>query len=383
MNADEKKIRLQELANKWLNGTLTDVEQLEFDSWFIQPSTKPLDVPADVAENKEQYRQLIFSRIRKEIGTKEPAKPHRLWPRIAIAAAVATVIVSAGIWFLKREDAVQPTETVVANDVAPGRVGATLTLASGKTIHLSDATKGELANEAGVSISKSADGRLVYEIKGSDADPDKVNILSTAKGETYQVRLPDGSIVYLNAASSLTYAASLIERGKRVVRLRGEGYFEIFKDKSHPFVVKMDEQEVEVLGTHFNINAYEDEKNIKTTLIEGSVKVNSKKVEQVIKPGQQAVTQGDKISVMEVNTENITDWKDDDFVFNGDDFKSAMRKIARWYDVEIIYADDLPKNISPGGWISRNNKISAVLKMIGATGQVHFKIEGRRILVTK
>ncbi|MDR6783280.1 transmembrane sensor [Pedobacter africanus] len=308
----------------------------------------------------------------------------KLWPRIVAVAAAVALIVSGVYFFNYRNDQTDAgLSSASIHDAKPGKVGATLTLADGKKIRLDDVANGELASEAGVSISKSADGQLVYEIKAGKADPARINTLSTAKGETYKVRLPDGSLVYLNAASSLTYAASLNERGKRIVKLSGEGYFEIAKDKVHPFVVKTAGQEVEVLGTHFNVNAYSDEVAVKTTLLEGAVQVSSGTVRQVLKPGFQAVNDGRSIRTAKVNTEDVVDWKEGDFYFENVDFRSVMRKISRWYDVELVYDSSVPNTIKSNGVISRNNDLSAVLKLIERSGQVHFRIEGKKVFITK
>ncbi|MNL30601.1 fec operon regulator FecR [compost metagenome] len=173
------------------------------------------------------------------------------------------------------------------------------------------------------------------------------------------------------------------QSGKRRVKLEGEGYFEIAKDKTHPFVVESRGQEVEVLGTHFNVNAYTDEKVVATTLLEGAVKVTSNQNQQLLKPGEQAVNSGRAIKVARVDAENIIDWKEGDFYFEHADFRSVMRKIGRWYDVEVIYDRSVPERITSNGLISRNNKLSAVLKSIEKSGQVHFKIDGKKIYVTK
>ena len=307
----------------------------------------------------------------------------KLWPRIlVVAAAVASIVV--GVYFFNYDKQTVPENIdLVAHDVAPGKVGATLTLANGKKIELTNTPDGELAKEAGVVITKSANGQLIYEIKNANTATNKLNTLATARGETYQLRLPDGSMVWLNAASSLTYAANLRQGGKRRVKLEGEGYFEIAKDKMHPFVVESKGQEVEVLGTHFNVNAYADEKVVATTLLEGAVKITSNQNQQLLKPGEQAINNGTAIKVARVDVENLIDWKAGDFYFEHADFRSVMRKIGRWYDVEIIYDRSVPESITSNGLISRNNKLSAVLKSIEKTGQVHFKIDGKKLYVTK
>lgn len=308
-------------------------------------------------------------------------KTSRLWPKIIVAAAIATMIASAGIWFLKSEKNASPGHNEVAykNDVAPGKQGATLTLASGKKIRLSDAANGELAKEAGVVITKSANGQLVYEIKESGTElTNKINTLSTAKGETYEVRLPDGSLVSLNAASSLEYPANFTALKERRVKLTGEGYFEVAKDKAHPFIVESATQQVEVLGTHFNVNTYTDEPSAKTTLLEGSVSLNRN---TILKPGEQAtMNKAGKVKVVQADIDQAIAWKNGKFVFEREEIESVMRMLSRWYNVEVVYQGDV-KDMTFTGSISRFDNISKILDKIRFTETIHFKIEGRRIYV--
>jgi len=380
---------IKEILERFKAGTCSP-EELEQVRYWLHHFNQ--DEPADISSRELHGTGLeIWRNIRSETETVNNI-PHRLWPRIvAVAAALALII--SGVWLFNSEyvgsKQVQD-EPAYASDIAPGSVGATLTLANGQTIKLSDAANGELAKEAGVTITKSVDGQIVYEVASSSRNNSAVNTLSTAKGETYQIRLPDGTVVWLNAASSLTYSTQLLSAGKRTVKLTGEGYFDVAKDAAHPFVVQTRRQEVEVLGTQFNINSYADERAIATTLLEGSVRVlsppnarNSSKTLAVLKPGQQSLHTAKGLQVMPVDTERILDWKKDEFNLEDIDFRTAMRKIARWYNVEVIYDPDLPADIEVGGWISRKNNISAVLKLIEQTKQVHFKIEGRRIYVEK
>ncbi|RYE48365.1 MAG: DUF4974 domain-containing protein, partial [Sphingobacteriales bacterium] len=280
-------------------------------------------------------------------------------PKMGIAAAVA-FMVFAGVWFytqtMSKDDS---GEIQYAEDAAPGKEGATLKLANGKKIRLTDAVNGELAREAGVKIIKTEDGQLIYTIEG-DADDNSINTLSTTNGETYQVKLPDGSNVWLNSASSISYPVSLNEKGVRRVKLSGEAYFEIAKDVNHPFVVESSGQIVEVLGTHFNINGYMDELATATTLLEGSVKIipsvgmnqnglNSLEAERTLAPGQQALNNNRGLIIKKVNTENVIDWKDGEFNLQGVEFDALMRKISRWYDVEVVYDPSLIKDLKIGG----------------------------------
>jgi transmembrane sensor len=373
------KEELKVLLDKFKAGTATEQEQAIVEDWY---SFLPLEVEApshdQILESKSRSWGFVAAKMQSD-----SSHSLRLWPRIAVVAAAVALIV-LGVYFfnyIKRSD--NNNKSLAAQDVAPGKVGATLTLASGKKIRLTNAANGELANEAGISITKTTDGQLVYEIKGSDADPNKINTLSTAKGETYQVRLPDGSMVYLNAASSLTYAASLIERGKRTVKLRGEGYFEISKDKKHPFVVKTDKQEVEVLGTHFNINAYEDEPVTKTTLLEGRIRVSANAKTKFLKAGQQAVLTNKEIILKDVEPEDAIDWKSGYFMFNSESLESGLKRIARWYNVQIAYEDESLKQEPFFGRISKFEKISKVLNMLERTDVVRFKIIGNKIIACR
>ena len=383
--------RLHYLYQQYQLGQLTQAESQEWESAIADLSNDAsllsmLDKDWDLEDFKapvltDGEQETIFNYVVTQPQNRR--KIRSMWPRIAAAASII-LAVGAGIFFYtnrSKTDAVQTAGNV--NDVAPGKQGATLTLANGKKIRLNAAANGELAQEAGVTITKSANGQLVYEIKGNTAESNKINTLSTANGETYQLRLPDGSQVWLNSASSLTYTASLNERGKRVVRLSGEGYFEVAKDKAHPFMVQTASQEVEVLGTHFNINSYADEPVVATTLLEGSVKVSGEAQQQLLKPGQQALNNGTAIRVAKADLETAVDWKNNEFYLDKMDFRVAMRKIARWYNVEVIYSGSVPENLEAGGWIPRSSNLSDVLKSIESSGLAHFKIEGRRLYVSK
>ncbi|HWW42119.1 MULTISPECIES: FecR family protein [Pedobacter] len=306
-----------------------------------------------------------------------------LWPRYFLAAAIAAIVVGAGLFYYKGTKNKESVNHAYVSDIAPGKVGATLTLANGKKISLGDARKGELANEAGTSILKTADGQVVYEMKGHSGTSDKINTLTTANGETYILTLPDKSKVWMNAASSLTYSTSLNQHGIRKVQLQGEAYFEIFKDKAHPFVVQTNKQEIEVLGTHFNVNSYNDEPGIETTLMEGSVKITSGRFQKILKPGEQAINKGNSMAVNHVDVQTVVDWKNGDFNLDKVNFKVAMRKIARWYDVEIIYDASITDDMETGGWVSRGSNLSSILKLIESSGLVHFKVEGRKVYVYK
>jgi transmembrane sensor len=277
-------------------------------------------------------------------------------------------------------------EHVFATDVAPGKNKAVLTLADGKKISLSDAIAGNIAKEAGVSITKTTNGQLVYTVAESENINDtRVNTISTPNGGEWQVKLPDGSMVWLNAASSIQYSLNIGTAKQRLVKLEGEAYFEVAKNKEHPFIVETDKQSVEVLGTHFNINSYRDELVTKTTLLEGSIRVLHKSTSEseILKPGEQSLVSVSGIDVKEVDVDESIAWKNGYFMFNNERQESILRKVARWYNVEIEYADQDAKDVMYYGTVSRFEKISKVLTKLEQTGRVRFDIKASKVIVYK
>ncbi|NRF41151.1 FecR family protein [Pedobacter foliorum] len=300
------------------------------------------------------------------------------WSKIA-AAAVILVTLSVGVFYYSKQD-VKSDE--LAHDIAPGGNKAILTLANGKKIVLTDAKNGMLAADPGVSVTKLADGKIIYALESGNVANAAFNNIETPRGGQYQVILPDGSKVSLNAASSLTYPASFATLKERRVELKGEAYFEVAKDKKHPFIVKTENQEIKVLGTHFNINSYTDEPMIKTTLIEGSVLVKASGMEQILKPGYQAVNGIGGLRIVEANVDEVLAWKNGYFMFDSEGIESVMRKISRWYNVDVVFKGNVSKD-KFGGTVSRFENVSQVLRKLEYTDKVHFIIEERRIIVTK
>nr|WP_199081764.1 FecR family protein [Pedobacter sp. ASV19] len=337
------------------------------------------------------------------------AKRKTLWPRIAAAAAIL-LVVGLGVFFYTQRhvEGSGATRDLLANDIKPGGNKAYLVLSNGKRVSLTDAANGELAKEAGVEITKTADGQVIYTARANSDGikySNALNTIETPRGGQYQVRLPDGSKVWLNAASRLIYPVSFNGRGQRVVELSGEAYFEIFKNKLQPFVVKSKNQEVTVLGTHFNINSYSDEPDTKTTLLEGSVSVRrlegsaatrdlsyrrddvkggERFGEVVLKPGQQSTIDRNRnfdIQVQEVqNLEAAVAWKNGTFMFTSEPIQVVMRKVARWYDVDVEYKTT-PDTRKYTGAIARTENISHILALFERMGTVKFEIVGKKIIV--
>lgn len=384
--------RFQILLNLYLSDKATELEKEELwdyvnDPVYTDDLEKLLTAEYLSVQDGEgmapAQKSLILDKIFEEEKALQKGNTQngkfKIWRRVAAIAAVITAIaIGAGLFYYNQSELTN--QTAYETDLAPGKVGATLTLANGKKITLSDASEGMLAKEAGVTITKAGNGQLEYEINTSEqVAENKMNTLSTANGETYRVRLPDGSLVWLNAASSLTYAFSLNNRGERWVKLSGEAYFEIAKDKKHPFVVKTDRQQVQVLGTHFNVNSYEDEPMATTTLLEGSVRVTGAGTEMLLKPGQEAKLSTKGLVVGEANMAMATAWKNGQMVFKKTDIQYVMRQISRWYNVEVEYQGQMP-DYTITGEVSREASLSSILKVLELS-DVHFKLNGRKLII--
>lgn len=303
------------------------------------------------------------------------------WAKYAAAASIL-LFISAGTYFLMRNN--RKANNLVANNyknIKPGGNKATLTLAGGKTITLDDATNGQIAQQAGVSISKTANGQIVYTA-GQSTDEILQNTITTPKGGQYKVVLPDGTNVWLNAASSLTYPTAF-KGTERFVTLNGEGYFEVTKNKEMPFRVRSVGQTVEVLGTHFDIDAYADEALVKTTLLEGSVKVSVQANSAVIVPGQQAqFAKGGAgiIRLQKVDTEKEVAWKNGVFSFADEDIRTVMRQVSRWYDIDVVYEGKIPDE-KFFGEISRGSNLADVFKIL-ELNNMKFDVDGKTVKVS-
>jgi transmembrane sensor len=307
--------------------------------------------------------------------------------RLALAAAVTLLCtIGAGLWALRQKQPVaqQMAATKQKLDVKPGTDKAILKLADGREIILNNTAKGILTHEGQTAIKQQANGVIAYEA-GANAQQQgsqtATNTLSIPSGGQYMLILPDNSKVWLNSNSSLTYATAF-NRAERVVELIGEGYFEIAKDARHPFIVHSGRSSVRVLGTHFNISAYPDEKLNEVTLSEGSVMLTVGKQSAKIKPGQQASFNhhDDMIALREVDVDEAIDWKNGYFQFDNASMERVMNKIKHWYNIEIEYQGNQPA-VKFTGMISRNNNLSKILDLLQSTGGVNFEIGNKKVIV--
>ena len=293
------------------------------------------------AHDSEEDFPVVPLRVYENIHARMNPRTIRLWPRWVAAASVVLVVMLGAYFYDRANKGDQQVDVAALNDIAPGKEGATLTLADGRKILIADALSGQIAEQAGVRISKTADGEITYEVLADDNNVLAYNTLSTSRGEQTRLRLPDGTLVFLNAESSLRYPTSFSGTGKRAVFLSGEGYFEVAKDKARPFEVSTAGQLVQVLGTHFNINAYEGASDIRTTLLEGSVKVASARGMQskILKPGEQSRLNGEALAVVPVEAQDAVSWKQGVFKYDGETLENIMRDVSRWYDVEVEFAE--------------------------------------------
>lgn len=384
------KERLQALLKRQFDRSISQAEKDELRGYILDPlyvqellAQLPdvLSIELTDQDLNERQKENVLSYI---FGYQQKRKARifqaRLWPKL-IAAASIVLVAGVGFYFYNTNKKAEQ-QSVYANDIDPGKNGATLTLADGKKILINDVGAGNIASQSGVRISKTADGQIIYEITGSNSGKTEYNTLTTTRGEQTQVRLPDGSLVFLNAVSSLKFPTSFAKLKERSVEILGEGYFEIAKDKVHPFIVKNEKQQIEVLGTHFNVNAYHDEPSVKTTLLEGSIKISTAQNASVLKPGEQAVNSNENLAIGNVDVDKAVAWKNAKFVFDDENIESVMRKLSRWYNVEVVYQDNVSNRTFTGS-ISRYDKISKILDKITYIEAVHFKVEGRRITVMK
>jgi transmembrane sensor len=389
MNSLPNEQRYQELARKWLDETITPEEQKEFAAWYNANQDTPLEIPPAFAESEEELRERILNKVNSIIDKKNdrPKKtPPGWW--LSIAASIL-LLIAASVFFHLMEKKAKPLiahnqEKHLINDVAPGSNKALLTLSDGSKIALDDARNGTLGNQGQTTLNKTKNDELIYESGAAAAKnaPVVYNTVSTPKGGEFQLVLSDGSKIWLNAASSITFPTTFSGTERRVT-ITGEVYFEVAKNKELPFRVIAGKQTVEVLGTHFNINAYADESAIKTTLMEGSVKVSSGNQSAILKPDQQAniSTNGsDMIKIKTVDTDNVLAWKNGSFDFEKEELQAIMRQVARWYDVDVKYEGNVPLKSFTGS-ISRNVNLSELLKMLKYTG-INFKIDGQTVVVT-
>jgi Fe2+-dicitrate sensor, membrane component len=382
--------KLLGLLNKYKDNTLNEREKQELEDWYhsLQMIAAPLSSEG-IADDELAEEMLTAFRRQQEYASQLPARIRRMktmqrWMRVA--AIVMGVCLAGLAWFLLVKKPIQETAQHKSSPSyqteipAPANNRAVLILGDGSTIELDSAGNGMVAQQGSVSINKLGDGEIEY--RGATTNIVGNNTISLPKGsKPLKLILADGSRVWLNTASSITYPTAFTGTTRNVT-INGEAYFEIKKHAARPFIVHYNGVQVKVLGTHFNVNSYADESASKVTLLEGSVQVLAGDKNNVLKPGQQARIDHHAIQVMpEVDLEEVMAWKDGRFYFDGADIKTIMRQVEKWYNVEVEYRADIRDSFVAN--ISREENLSELLKVLQLTNLVHFKVAGNKVIVMK
>ncbi|MEO6329251.1 MAG: FecR domain-containing protein [Ginsengibacter sp.] len=390
------------LIEKYQSGTISPEEKFMLDKWYRSFDDTEAKLTGSENDSEQQLADRIKSRLLNTIDDnyKPVIKKRPLIRRISAAAAIL-ILVAITTYFispskLPKELIVktQPIIQKLKNDIAPGGNKAILTLADGSAIVLDSASNGTISQQGNVEVRKLDNGLLAYEKNGqqvTENDEAFFNTISTPRGGQYNVTLADGTRVWLNAASSIRFPV-VFTGAERTVEITGEAYFEVTTltagegQRKVPFIVKIktslgNGEQVKVLGTHFNVNAYDDEAITKTTLLEGRVQVTTNNMSAMLLPGQQAQMneKGKLILVNDADPQEVLAWKDGLFVMKRAGIGSIMRQIARWYNVDIVYQGEVPPGRISGD-IPRNMNLSKVLKVMELSG-VHFTIDGKKVMV--
>lgn len=365
----------ENLAEKWLNGNITPEEEAIFNQWY--ESQAEGEVPVD-ARDRQYIKELMLDHIKS--GRRQPAgrRASRVIYRWLAVAVAASVLIALGIFrYEGKKDVIIDQGMRIAEAVQPGGSKALLTLSDGQTIILDTVKNGMLTSQGNMSVTMAETGLLVYKPNGKDLGRSvSYNTLSTPKGGRYRLELPDGTKVWLNAASSIHYPTAF-NSSERKVSITGEAYFEVVHNEKMPFRVQVGNTVVEDLGTQFVINSYDNEPEVKVSLLEGLVKVTpgSALSGKVLKPGWQArITDGGSMQVVkDADVQGDVAWKYGLFNFSGADLKTIMRQMERWYNITVIFPQGLPA-YHFGGQTYMNGSLLEVLKVLELSG-IHFKIE--------
>lgn len=378
----EQLEHLKELYKKYIDDQISDSERVELYTFFEQANDEAIGELIDAYLYREHSipnlshldnrTDRVFSRIRAQT---QPTRSRLRWLPYAAAATIIGVLGVA--WFVLTDTPRTPPDTQrVAADILPGGNRATLTLADGKTITLSEA-------EAGIVIHNN---RITYkdhskQIARLSSETIGELVLTTPNGGIYQVTLPDGSEVWLNAASKLSYPTRF-SGAERVVVISGEAYFTVAKHLQKPFKIISNQQEIQVLGTGFNVSAYADELETRTTLIHGSVQIRNAKSGSInrLVPNEQSVVRASITAIQQVDTEPYIAWKNGYFYFKRTPFKEVMRQLARWYNVEVIYESGIPQETFSGK-MGRELTLNAALKLLNVSAVQVDIVDGNKLIV--
>lgn len=382
---------ITELIEKYLHGTASPEERKRLLRWYR--AQEPSTVEWTSGEEEGALSSRIYAEIEHLVHQEEPKHAIGRSYYSILAAAVVLIVLSIGLVFYSNDHkpGLKHAKAKLDEQTLPGEERATLTLSDGTRIILDSARNAVLGRQEGVIIQKTADGQLTYTFSDSQAagsadhgtPGENFNIIETPAGGTYSLQLSDGSEVFLNSSSTLKFPVCFA-KGERKVLLDGEAYFEVAHDAAKPFRVQSGEQIVQVLGTRFNVNAYKNEPLIKTTLLEGSVKVSQRNsmASRLLKPGQEARLSGTgEMTVATADTVQALGWRKGFFVFNDLQLVDIMRQLERWYNVNIDYST-IPRTRF-NGVISRDVPLAKALQMLEVTGGVEFKVEAGTVKISQ
>ncbi|QKJ32857.1 FecR domain-containing protein [Mucilaginibacter mali] len=369
----------EELIKRYLDGNCTPEEKALVESWHLLDFKNSDENPSmqEINAAHEQMRHTIMAHAQH--------KTRSLWPRRIAAAASILLILSAGGYFLFKNKATVPPQTasIPKTDIPPGNQSAILQLSNGQQISLNQVKAGTIATQGSTNITKTANNSIVYNNDNNNENTGTAtiayNTITTKRGNYYPLTLSDGTVAILDAGSSIRYPV-VFTGSERKVEITGQVYFEVTHNSKMPFRVSVKGQTIEDLGTHFNINAYDDEPNIKTTLIEGSIRINN---EKTLIPGQQAVITNGNIRVKKADIEQAIAWKNGLFNFEGMPLADAMRQISRWYDVDVEYPEGTPRTVFHGEMHRNVNALQVleVLKFFKVNFEIVQGFDGKKILV--
>lgn len=372
----------KELLRKYSLGTITDREKEVLDSWYNNEAKSRKSVFISDRQMEQDLEKISGGLpVGKDpIGRAYSSR----FIRMSVAASLLTALSFSVYIYFSNERTANPVVSAFVNDVAPGKTKAILTLADNRQVLLDESTEGDVARQTGIAVTKLTDGRLRYVVSDvGAAASNQFNTISTPRGGEYQVELSDGTVVWLNSNSSVRFPVSF-SSGTRRIQVSGEVYLEVARNAQKPFLVESKGQVIEVLGTHFNINAYDEKQVVKTTLLEGSVKVSLKgnTASKILRPGEQSITgSSHMIELKKIDTEGVIAWKNGYFLFNDDELANIMTELSQWYDVEVDYQSPGLRNQKFSGSISRSKSLRQVLRVLELTGNIKCKLEGRRITV--
>lgn len=376
---------IEYLTSKFNNGTISPQEMQNLIDWYNGHDDLQAVIPTKEIETQEAVKARVLAGLMVKIAEQRPAriKLFRWNLRIAAAAVAAMLMIAVGAWLTFRNKGGFKNQELTQTSIEPGSNKATLTLADGRTINLSNTQTGIVAGEK----ITYANGVPIENIDPAElGDANTFVTLHTPRGGTYSITLPDGTDVWLNAESTIKYP-SKFAADARLVQLTGEAYFHVKSafgknGKKIPFRVSGNRQQVEVLGTQFNMNAYPEQAESKTTLVEGKVVVTDQTSRFVLAPNEQALTAKKNTKVLHVDAGNYTAWRDGKFSFDGKTFEETMNDIGRWYDLEIVYEGRIPVEELTGD-AYRNQKINLVLRLLDVAG-IDYKLDiSRRKLIIK